>query len=83
MSAPQETTHVGRFEGYGPPRPALGRPDPRGLATAYAELDTRVEKLQAAINDIREYCTDAADIGSTYLYIEVVEAILKRHGIDA
>lgn len=34
-----------------------------------------------AIDAIREYCDDAADLGSSSVYIEVIESILKRHGL--
>ncbi|MCX2931357.1 hypothetical protein ORI20_13820 [Mycobacterium sp. CVI_P3] len=76
-----ETTHMARFEDYGVPVPAVVGGRHPGLASAFAAADLRGEQLQAAITEIREQCDDAADLGSHVIYIDVIDSILKRHGL--
>lgn len=55
------------------------------IASGFAAVDAtaqRAQQLEAAVKDIREQCIDAADLGSSSVYIQVIDDIFKRHGIN-
>lgn len=83
MTAQHETTHMATFEPYEVPRRSgveavINAAD---AITAARIAKDHADKLQAAIDGIKELCVEADERGSSLVHIEDIDNTLQRHGL--